>query len=154
MLADAPPVAVGDYAANIGTTGFDYTVQIPMGPAVPSNGTFQAVRGIRFADISDGLSNTLLVGDKHVPMSAEAKEPYDCGIYDGHNPACNTRAAGPGFPLANSFTDLGWVFGSRHPGQCQFVFADGSVRLLNNWMDPAVLGLLAQRNDGQAIPDY
>jgi prepilin-type processing-associated H-X9-DG protein len=154
MLNDAPPGAVGDYAGNLGTTGYDYTVLVPNGPAVPPNGTLQAVKGVRFADIGDGLSSTLLVGDKHVPRSSLLQFPYDCGIYDGHNPACTTRAAGPGFPLAASYDDPSWVFGSRHPGQCQFVFSDGSVRLLNTGIEPLVLGLLAQRNDGQVLPDY
>jgi prepilin-type processing-associated H-X9-DG protein len=56
--------------------------------------------------------------------------------------------------LAQSWDDPGWVFGSRHPGVCQFVFADGSVHLLQNGIHPGVLGLLAQRNDGQVLPDY
>ena len=80
--------------------------------------------------------------------------PYDCGIYDGHNPACSMRGAGASLPLAISRDDLGWKFGSRHPGHCQFVYADGSVRSLSSHIDPVTLGLLAQRNDGQPIPDY
>jgi prepilin-type processing-associated H-X9-DG protein len=96
----------------------------------------------------------LLVGEKHVPFGFEGASPWDCGIYDGHNPACNTRAAGPDFPIAVSRNDPGWKFGSHHPGQCPFVFGDGSVRFLVNSIDPYVLGLLAQRNDGQAIQDY
>ena len=145
---------MGDYAANIGTTGKDYTVVYNNSPPVPPNGAFQAVRGVRFAEITDGLANTLLVGEKHVPRGQEGVHPYDCGIYDGHNPVCNTRAAGPGFPLAVLPSDTGWKFGSHHPGICQFVFCDGSVRPLENTIDPVVLGLLAQRNDGQVIPDY
>jgi prepilin-type processing-associated H-X9-DG protein len=153
-MSDGPLGSVGDYAACIGTTGFDYTIVLPEAPSVPPNGAFQAVTGVRFADISDGLTNTLLVGEKHVPRGAEGKYPLDCGIYDGHNPVCNTRAAGPGFPLATSATDQSWRFGSHHPGLCQFVFCDGSVHVLLNTMDPAVLGLLSQRNDGRVILDY
>jgi prepilin-type processing-associated H-X9-DG protein len=154
MLAESPTVSLGDYAASIGTTGFDYTVTIRGGPPVPPNGVFQAGTGVRFAEITDGLSSTLLVGDKHVPLGGDGVPPWDCGIYDGHNPACSTRAAGPGFPLAEAWDDPTWKFGSRHPGQCQFVFADSSVRPLQSSIDPYVLGLLAQRNDGQVIPDY
>jgi hypothetical protein len=39
--------------------------------------------------------------------------------------------------------------GSPHPGICQF--SDGTVRPISNSITPAVLGLLAQRNDGQAV---
>ena len=56
------------------------------------------------------------------------------------------------FPLAGLPTDPGWKFGSAHPGIVQFVFCDGGVRGLEKSIDPAVLGLLTQRNDGQTIP--
>ena len=148
------PGAVGDYAASIGTTGFDYTIMVVGSPPIPANGCFQALVGVRFADIRDGLSNTLLVGEKHVPAGMERQYPWDYSLYDGEYPVGNTRAAGPGFPLAVSPNDLGLKFGSLHPGNCQFVSADGSVRLIVNSIDPVVLGLLSQRDDGQPIPDY
>jgi prepilin-type N-terminal cleavage/methylation domain-containing protein len=148
LLSQGVPGAVGDYGASIGTTGVDY----PM--PQPPDGAFQAVTGLRFADITDGTSNTLMVGEKHVPPSTFGLYPWDCNIYDGHNPPCNTRAAGPSFPLAVMRNDLGWKFGSCHPGVCQFVLCDGSLCILSVTIDPVTLGLLAQRNDSQAIPGY
>ena len=145
---------MGDYAVCTGTTGFDYTVRLPGSQPIYQNGAFRAVKGVRFAEIRDGLSNTLLIGEKHVPRGSEFVHPWDCGLYDGHNPVCNTRAAGPAFPLAIQREDPGWKFGSHHPHLCQFVFCDGSVRLLTTSIDPLTLGLLAQRNDGQPIPEY
>jgi hypothetical protein len=145
---------VGDYAACVGTTGSDTSIVIPGSLPVPPNGAFQAVTGVRFADIRDGLSNTLMVGEKHVPPGGETVPPLDCGLYDGHNPGCINRAAGPSFPLANLPTDTYWKFGSHHTGLCQFVFCDGSVHILTNSINPVTLGLLAHRSDGQVIPDY
>jgi prepilin-type processing-associated H-X9-DG protein len=115
---------------------------------------FRARYAIRFADITDGLSNTLMVGEKHVPFNHFQTYPWDCNLYDGHNPICSTRTAGPGFPLARSLSDPGVVFGSYHPGICQFAFCDGSVQAQPNSIDPVVLGLLAKRNDGEPIPGY
>jgi prepilin-type processing-associated H-X9-DG protein len=148
------PVSVGDYAASLGTTGIDSPVPLSKTLSLLPCGAFEAVKGVRFGQITDGLSNTLLVGEKHVPPYALGQWPVDCGIYDGHNPLCNTRGAGPLYPVAVSKLDSAWKFGSAHPGLCQFVFCDGSVHALVNTIDPAVLGLLAQRNDGQPIPDY
>ena len=42
-------------------------------------------------------------------------------------------------------------FGSRHPGICQFVFCDGSVRALPNSTDVTVLTRLAMRADGGVV---
>ena len=42
-------------------------------------------------------------------------------------------------------------FGSYHPGVCQFVFCDGSVRAIRNSIDTANLRRLAVRNDGEVI---
>ncbi len=145
------PGAAGDYAACTGTTGLDVDYVIP---GSPQNGVFRAVNGILFTEITDGLSNTLMIGEKHVPSSAALLAPLDSALYEGHFPVSNQRAGGPTFPLATSDADLSWKFGSNHPGLCQFVFCDGTVRALPNTIDPYVLGLLAQRNDDQAIPDY
>jgi prepilin-type processing-associated H-X9-DG protein len=42
-------------------------------------------------------------------------------------------------------------FGSWHPGVCQFVFCDGSVRAIRTSIDTANLRRLAVRNDREVI---
>lgn len=100
------------------------------------------------------MTNTLLVGEKNIPPNGFSFTQLDCGMFDGHNIQCNTRAGGLNFPIATDLYDPGWKFGSWHPGICQFAFCDGTVRPIAVTIDPFVLGLLAQRNDGQVIPDY
>ncbi len=147
------PGALGDYAASIGTTGADYPITITNGPTIVPNGAFQYATGLRFpADFPDGMSNTILLGEKHVPRGSYGAYPWDCSIYDGHNPTCNVRAGGPDFPIALVPTDPGWKFGSNHPGLCQFAFCDGSVQQVINTINPVALGLLTQRNDGMVVP--
>jgi prepilin-type N-terminal cleavage/methylation domain-containing protein len=154
-LQGALPGSLGDYAACLGTMGFDYTVQFPNSPPIEPDGAFRAVYGVRFGEITDGLSETLMVGEKHVPQGQLGKNPWDCNIFDGHNPYCSTRAAGPWFPLATGLDDMGWKFGSNHPNLCQFVLCDGSVRpLYVQATPPQTLGRLAQRNDGLPTGDY
>lgn len=144
------PGALGDYAACIGTAGRDY-----YDGGLPVNGAFRlGIKGVRIAEITDGTSNTFMVGEKNVPNGGWGKVPLDCAIFDGHNYQCSTRPAGPGFPISNGYYDQGWTFGSFHPGVCQFAFCDGSVRIVPNGTSPATLGLLADRADGMVIPDY
>jgi prepilin-type N-terminal cleavage/methylation domain-containing protein len=145
---------LGDYAANIGVSGADELLILPNGTSVPANGPFEAIRGIRFNSIRDGLSNTILIGEKHVPIGRFGEAPWDCSIYDGHNPVCNTRAGGPNFPLALDLRDGGLKFGSYHPGICPFAFADGGVRTIPLTINPITYGYLIQRDDGQVIGEY
>jgi hypothetical protein len=106
------------------------------------------------AEITDGLSTTILVGEKHVPIKQFGVGNLDSSTYNGDYPTCMTRGAGQGVGLAQSLDDPGWKFGSYHMAVCQFVFCDGSVRGLFHSIDPDVLFLLASRNDGKVIPEY
>jgi prepilin-type N-terminal cleavage/methylation domain-containing protein/prepilin-type processing-associated H-X9-DG protein len=184
--------ALADYAANVGTTGNDYwwSMNSNNTPNTPSNGVFCLAnnwsvpqldvyrQGHRFAEIKDGLSSTLLVGEKHVRpgqfglagelpqnnpgehLGGDAGSVYydqssayggDSAAYNGDKGA-SFRGAGPGRPLARGPADGGTRFGSAHPGVCQFVFCDGSVHAVNVTIDPVILGYLANRHDGQVIP--
>jgi prepilin-type N-terminal cleavage/methylation domain-containing protein/prepilin-type processing-associated H-X9-DG protein len=162
---DPAPGALGDYACCLGTTGDDiFNASISI---YPPNGAFRiagSVQGvIRLTSITDGLSNTLLIGEKHVKVGKFGVFPNDCSIYDGTangfsycsgRGAGTTGATGAQYPLAQSVNDTAWKFGSYHPGYCQFVFADGSVHLLRSSLDIKILSLLANINDGQDIPPY
>ena len=120
------------------------------------DGAFQlgSIGPVSFKDITDGLSNTLLIGEKHVPLGKFGVGWWDNSTYNGDYYHSCTRTAGPDYPLAATITDPGWKFGSYHPGICQFAFCDGRVVPLPVLTDPTTLGLLAKRNDGQVIPDY
>jgi hypothetical protein len=93
-----------------------------------------------------------------VPLGRFGVGWLDSSIYNGNYTPPTCRAAGPDAPLAASITyyekSMPAVFGSYHPGICQFVFCDGSVHPLPVTTSPHTLGLLACRNDGRAIPDY
>jgi len=104
--------------------------------------------------IKDGLSNTILAGEKHVPLDKFGIGGWDCSLYDGANGYCSTRSGGIGFPIAQSVNDPNWRWGGYHPNVCQFVFADGSVHRLTVGIDEVILGYLCQINDGQALPGY
>ena len=149
-----PPGALGDYAASTGTTGHDL---LTAGNNTPLNGAFhvgEIGKGVRFLEITDGLSNTILIGEKHVQPNKFGVANNDCSIFDGANIACSTRAGGVNYPIATSLADTAWKFGSYHPNGCQFVFADGSVRMLPSNIDSHTLEYLISINDGNVIPDY
>jgi prepilin-type N-terminal cleavage/methylation domain-containing protein/prepilin-type processing-associated H-X9-DG protein len=154
LLNDGVRGAPGDYAACIGTTGLDWAKEFPNGTIHRPDGAFEKPLGQPFAALTDGLSHTFLVGEKHIPIGKLRECPWDCSIFDGHQAVCHTRAAGPDFPINSDRRSDVWSFGSAHPQVCQFLFADGSVRALKSRTNPLTLALLAGRDDGQPIPEY
>ncbi len=89
-------------------------------------------RGKSMAEIKDGLSSTLLVGEIR-----DRIRPWGYPI--------NWRDPTKGL---NRVPD---GFGSPFPKSCSFVFADGSVRVINDQVDPYVLRRLAHPDDGEAV---
>jgi prepilin-type N-terminal cleavage/methylation domain-containing protein/prepilin-type processing-associated H-X9-DG protein len=176
------PGALGDYACSFGDN--------PTNNIEPSddttNGTGAMVRAnyvqtsdklhvtswsalTKISSISDGLSNTLLIGEKHVPINhlgqgliiSTGKYIGDASIWNADALENVGRSAGQYNPLAlgphDNDSDTGpniENFGSWHSGVCQFVFCDGSVHALAVSLDSRILGLLANRADGVPIPNY
>ncbi len=116
-----------------------------------------------FSSITDGLSSTLLVGEKHVRegelgWAADGDDAY----YSGYSYSSAQRSAGwyidskgarQNKPLMKMTDAASTIrFGSWHAGICNFVFCDGSVHALPDSIDIDVLRRLAVRNDGEVIP--
>jgi hypothetical protein len=69
-------------------------------------GPFQLGKGLTFAAFTDGLSNTLLIGEKHVPLGKFGVGWWDCSIYNGDYNQCSTRAGSRTFPLTTARSRL------------------------------------------------
>ena len=147
------PGACGDYAACVGdpTGNTDYFPGQNAPP--PANGIFRykSSQLLNTASVLDGLSNTFLVGEKHIPNSMWGKG-VDSSILNGDH-AGSFKKAGVGAPLAKGPKGSG-QFGSYHPGTCHFVLADGSVKGLSVSIELKNLGRLANRQDGEVITNY
>lgn len=107
------------------------------------------------ASVTDGLSNTLMIGERHVPIPLIGNEITggDGAVLSGWA-YTSMRKAGPGRGLAKGPNDTAsthGTFGSWHPGICNFVLGDASVRSIKVTIDTENLGRLAQRADGGVI---
>jgi type II secretory pathway pseudopilin PulG len=141
----------------------DYAVNMGSGIAGGSadRGAFlfnESGRGLRFPEFSDGLSETLLFGDKQVQVGQFGKGWSDFTVYSGRKAATSGRHAGPAFPLALSPTEAvpgeTGPFGSAHNGVVQFAFGDGRVQAIRTSIPVDVLGRLADRNEGEVAGNY
>jgi prepilin-type N-terminal cleavage/methylation domain-containing protein/prepilin-type processing-associated H-X9-DG protein len=152
-----------DSAVTTGDYWHDNTNNTPA--SKPATGLFQVFNrmiatatsqksrpGRRFAEVTDGLSNTVMVGEKHVAQ-LHLNDPTK-----GDGPAFNGdkghsyRAMGTNRLLAKGPKDTATGrFGSWHTGLCNFALADGSVRAIRNSTAGATLGQLAGIADGKVL---
>ena len=123
---------------------------------------------IKMKSITDGTSNTFMMGEKHVAQGRHGPSYSACdkncdGIGPEESLGCDgswasgnerwhySRLAGKSYPLATGPTDMfGWpllnIFGSWHPGVCQFAMCDGSARAVDVAISGQVLEDLTTRN--------
>jgi len=178
--ANNPPGSMTDYAACVGdfrgvannlngawfssnANGVIIVGRVPSTPAQGSTTPIPSFIGdVKMTSISDGTSNTFLIGEKHVPAGALGRlKAGDGPAFSGAWTSFSGRLAGIEDPLAQGQNDLlkstsgdaFWArkFGSWHTQICQFAFADGSVRGIRTNIDTSNLRRLASRNDGEAI---
>jgi prepilin-type processing-associated H-X9-DG protein len=123
--------------------------------ALPRNGM------TRLTDVTDGMSNTLLVAEdagrpqlwragRYVPGQFSFGGPWASIA----NPVEITGASADGAkvsgPCGINCTNNQQPYGF-HPGGANFLFADGSVRLLSAGIDIRVLAALATRAGGEVV---
>jgi prepilin-type N-terminal cleavage/methylation domain-containing protein len=164
-----------DYAGNAGRGSSD--ANNAFGVMLRTGNGF-----VRFSDIKDGTANTALVGEKRLKLdwlgrSTDDNESYANAGWDtdvvryasadddtrvpsgttlppgnrGPNPDVLATANPPFDPI-----DSGLVqFGSSHPGVCQFVLCDGSVRQVRYGADPTQMRRFTEKADGAVLSlDY
>jgi len=139
-----------DYAGNGGTNGSQTN------GAIVRN-IIGAPNAITLINITDGTSNTIMLGEKRLNKNGllnfqgDDNEGYTSG-WD-HDVI---RWGGSSFPPApdpNS-GDGQQRFGSSHTGGFMVVLADGSVRLIRYTIDINTWSRLCQRDDGLVLNDF
>jgi prepilin-type N-terminal cleavage/methylation domain-containing protein len=178
---DAPRQARSDYAANVGDElDFDGRCQKispekygQTKPGFPP--TLKEFTGISFCgvavrsrNITDGLSKTIVIGEKYVPIDA-----YETGawiaddwsmyagfqddlvrstFYDGRTPDHIPLKDGDQSSLPDSIKRE--LFGSAHPGGCLLATCDGSVSQVGYDVDAEAFRQMGHRADGGTIKVY
>jgi len=111
------------------------------------------------SDVTDGLSNTYLAGEKYINPDNYIVSHGDSGTGHSWNHGCDwdvIRIAKRNSVLYPPMQDqpgytAGVFFGSAHSNGCHMAFCDGSVRMISYTIDPETHCCLGERNDGMVI---
>jgi prepilin-type N-terminal cleavage/methylation domain-containing protein/prepilin-type processing-associated H-X9-DG protein len=155
--------SLGDFASVDGPDGGDppFRRVSAAGMIVVASGTAANWKSqTALTSVTDGLSSTLMIGEKHLRRADIGTDSGGDGpIMGGFAYSFMRVAGGTGggsgaeWPLGNGPTDnVGGqalaVFGSWHPGAVNFVWGDGSVRSLKFNIDSVTLARLTTRAIG------
>ncbi|HWL10820.1 MAG TPA: DUF1559 domain-containing protein [Planctomicrobium sp.] len=125
-------------------------------------------------DVTDGMSNTILVGEVKWEIIGTTQSQSTGGVWAGAKQGAGGNIAkdilgsgrGPINTTATSINETAEVYGSRHTGGAHFVLADGSVRFLSENLDfvtnsfdndtvvDSTYERLLSRNDGQIVGEF
>lgn len=116
-----------------------------------------------FAEITDGLSNTVVVGEVTVTntVTITTLNSSRYPIYSGGNGGgCNGRSIAANLRIMDTNMYLNrrdatdesdMSFGSQHPGGALFLLTDGSVHFCPETVQMSVYRAMGSRNDGVAF---
>ncbi|APZ93694.1 DUF1559 domain-containing protein [Fuerstiella marisgermanici] len=157
------PVATTHYAINEG----DYITDTPGGPETLVEGDDRAYdwtdvskatgvsylrSTVRPRDVTDGTSNTYLIGEKNVSSESYidgSDDGFDQPMYSGVDLDIARWTTAP--PLPDGLSPQYRRFGSAHPAGALFVFCDGSVRMVSFLIDVKVHQYTGSRSDGKTL---
>jgi prepilin-type processing-associated H-X9-DG protein len=141
-----------------------YSLPVDNGTKKRGNGVVLGLSETRLAKITDGTSQTILIGEKHVPSEnyEASNDGNDQGWDLGFDIDINRWTKLPPFPdstynkgnripIGTEFNDQWSVFGGSHSAGCQFVFCDGSVHTISYDVDPVSFGRLGPIADGEVV---
>jgi len=111
---------------------------------------------VRLAEVTDGLSNTIFLGEVRPKCSEHARNGW-AATNDGNGfcstlipinyDSCNDNATNACNRSNNWSTELG--FRSLHPAGAQFAMGDGGVRFVGQTIDHQLYQYLGAKADGQ-----
>jgi prepilin-type N-terminal cleavage/methylation domain-containing protein/prepilin-type processing-associated H-X9-DG protein len=150
-----PQIVIYSYPGYLGGIEATHALCDYAASNLDGNGVVRQYDPRRIAEITDGTSNTLLVGDKRLNRAqlgqpqADDNEGYTCG-WNEDTVRWGSQKPQPDFTGDPSLYG-GKLFGSSHPGTFNIVLCDGSVRSLPYSVDLSAFKSLADIGDGQVV---
>jgi prepilin-type N-terminal cleavage/methylation domain-containing protein len=128
-----------NYVGNYGSQALPGSVDA----AKDANGLFYCNSSVNFRSVEDGLSTTIMVGERSLSSAAAIW----VGVRSNQNGGDNVSACSE----QTRINSVIGAFTSRHVGGATFLLGDGSVRFVSEKLDPKVWEALGTRAGGENI---
>lgn len=145
-------VASASYSGVFGKDELDLCEGLAAGTPCTSDGAFFLNSRTRFSDVSDGLSTTILVGER-VSLSSSDWLYTWTGVVAGGKEAIE-RVLGDTDVTPNRDLIHMDEFASYHTGGAHFVLGDGAVRFISTSINLSVYRALASRASGEVVSEF
>ncbi len=150
------PLATGSYALVMGTRGPSFGIGTPVKYA--NDGLFYYRVTHQAAEVRDGLSNTMMVGEVVGSDSRSSKNMWTIGFrhFSCLRSTDNPLNTPPGEGVCDELylpSKFNGAFASRHPGGALFAFGDGRVAFLSEGIDLPTYRALSTRATGDLIKE-
>jgi hypothetical protein len=136
--------------------GYNFGTGYPNSGAAMAQGQFTGMfgrwpKGIRFADVTDGLSRTIMVGET-LGAHCRLRSVYapNFPVAATHIPL-NTMDSDEDLPAGQSNFWLTCGFKSLHPNGANFALGDASVHFVNQTIDYKLFNNLGTRAGGENV---
>lgn len=141
--------ATSNYAFVQGSRGPNFPREITK---FENNGLFQYVSRVRTKQVTDGLSNTAMLGEVVLSDTYESSNTWSYALAnaDSLRNTANTLNTRPGDGEA-TYSGRNGAFASQHPGGAIFCFADGHVSFLNEDMETDIYQALSTIAGGATL---
>ncbi len=150
----------GNYNGSPGNLPLEYRGAMhTVGNPGPTPNSSLTLRTERIANVKDGMSNTLLVGERAIvtPHPRRNAWAYTYGQYAKSAAYTQTRTLLQDYDRCQQVGGPGGSnpckrgFSSFHPGGMNFAFGDGSVHYFNTNLDMTVFVAMATIDGGEAV---
>lgn len=131
------------------------------------NGAFFQNSKVNFSFFTDGLSNSLLVGERRSPATLNTLPIGGDTIWAGVGDELPSATLGVALALGETISPMDTqlqnfpppansksAYSSQHVGGCHFLMGDGSVRFISQNINTNTYAFLGSINDGNIIGEY
>ena len=145
-------IARSNYVGAFGSRGWDEIAAGRVGQTLQGDGVFYENSSTQFVDIIDGLSGTVLAGERASDVLQNRHSTWVGVVPGAENAIARVVATGETTPATRSKRVRG--FNSDHGAGAYFLFGDGRVQYVDGRIAGAIFSALMSRAGGELTPGY